>query len=193
MSRPALPFFGKNLCPTRRNSSCRPRSSRGAPRTRARGRACAPRPWRGSRARRRSPPAPTPTRSRPSRRASRRALTPRAGPAGRPRRARPSRAAKLYFHVYAKERPDSSGAATRKPIPNFTEEARRNDVRGRVRLRAVLASDGAVRHVLVLEGLPFGMSEECVAAAKGIRFTPAVKDGRPVAQFVMLEYNFNAY
>lgn len=80
-----------------------------------------------------------------------------------------------------------------KPAPGFTEEARRNDVRGRVRLRAVLASDGSVKHVLVLEGLPFGISEMCVAAAKRIRFTPAVKNGRPVSQFVMLEYNFNTY
>ncbi|MET0622763.1 MAG: energy transducer TonB [Pyrinomonadaceae bacterium] len=80
-----------------------------------------------------------------------------------------------------------------KPHPGFTEEARRNDVRGRVRLRAVLAADGTVRHVLVLEGLPHGMTEECVAAARAIRFTPAVKNGRPASQFVVLEYNFNTH
>lgn len=88
---------------------------------------------------------------------------------------------------------DQRARVTRKPHPGFTEEARRNNVRGRVRLRAVLAADGAVRHVLVLEGLPFGMSEEAVAAAKGIRFTPAVKNGRPVSQFVALEYHFNTH
>jgi TonB family protein len=78
-----------------------------------------------------------------------------------------------------------------KPHPDFTEEARNNNVRGRVRIRAVLAADGTVRHVLVLEGLPHGMTEECVNAARAIRFTPAVKNGRPVSQFVVLEYNFN--
>ena len=88
---------------------------------------------------------------------------------------------------------DARARLISKPDPGFPEEARRNNVRGRVRLRAVLGSDGVVRHVLVLEGLPFGMSEECVAAAKRIRFTPAVKDGRPVSQFVVLEYNFNTY
>ncbi len=88
---------------------------------------------------------------------------------------------------------DARAVITRKPHPGFTEEARRNNVSGKVRLRAVLAADGAVRHVLILEGLPFGMSEECVAAAKGIRFTPAVKGGRAVSQFVMLEYNFNTH
>ena len=80
-----------------------------------------------------------------------------------------------------------------KPEPGFTEEARRNRVRGTVRVRAVLGSDGAVRHVLVLKGLPHGLSEEAVEASRRMRFTPAVKNGRPVSQFVMLEYGFNTY
>ncbi|HEX6182440.1 MAG TPA: energy transducer TonB [Pyrinomonadaceae bacterium] len=88
---------------------------------------------------------------------------------------------------------DARAVITSKPHPGFTEEARRNNVRGRVRLRAVLGLDGVVRHVFVLEGLPFGMSEECVAAAKRIRFTPAVKNGRPVSQIVVLEYNFDTH
>lgn len=88
---------------------------------------------------------------------------------------------------------DARARITYKPHPGFTEEARRNNVSGRVRLRAVLAADGTVRHVLALEGLPHGMTEECVAAARGIRFTPAVKNGRPVSQFIVLEYNFNTH
>ena len=32
-----------------------------------------------------------------------------------------------------------------------------------------------------------------LAAAKGIRFEPAVRNGRPVSQFVLLEYNFNTH
>ena len=31
------------------------------------------------------------------------------------------------------------------------------------------------------------------AAAKAIKFTPAQKDGRPVSQYVVFEYNFNIY
>lgn len=86
---------------------------------------------------------------------------------------------------------DARARIIHRPYPDFTEEARRNNVRGRVRIRAVLAADGTVRHVLVLEGLPDGMTEECVNASRAIRFTPAVKNGRPVSQFVMLEYNFD--
>lgn len=88
---------------------------------------------------------------------------------------------------------DKRALITRRPHPGFTEEARRNNVHGRVRLRAVLAADGSVRHVLVLEGLTHGLTEECVNAARGIRFTPAVKNGRPVSQFIVLEYNFNTH
>ena len=80
-----------------------------------------------------------------------------------------------------------------KPEPGFTEEARRNHVRGTVRVRAVLGSDGVVRHVLVLRGLPHGLSEEGVKAARRMRFTPAVRNGRPVSQFVMLEYGFETF
>jgi hypothetical protein len=86
---------------------------------------------------------------------------------------------------------DARAHIIHRPHPDFTEEARRNNVRGRVRIRAVLAADGTVRHVLVLEGLPHGMTEHCVNAARGIRFAPAVKNGRSVSQFIMLEYNFD--
>jgi TonB family protein len=88
---------------------------------------------------------------------------------------------------------DTRARITHKPEPGYTEEARQNNVRGVVVLRAVLGSDGKVRHVFVIKGLPHGMSEETVAAAEGIKFTPAVREGRPVSQFVLLEYNFSMY
>lgn len=80
-----------------------------------------------------------------------------------------------------------------KPVPGFTEEARRNNVSGVVRLRAVLAADGRVRHIAVIKRLPDGLTEKCIAMARQIRFTPATVNGAPVSQFVVLEYNFNVY
>jgi Flp pilus assembly protein TadD len=82
---------------------------------------------------------------------------------------------------------------TVKPEPSFTEEARKDKVTGAVRLRAVLAADGHVRHVLVIKRLPGGLTEKCVEAARQIRFTPATLNGQPVSQFIMLEYNFSVY
>ena len=80
-----------------------------------------------------------------------------------------------------------------KPEPGFTEEARNAGVTGVVRLRAVLAADGKVRHVLVLKPLSYGLTEMCVAAARRIKFEPATIAGMPVSQYVILEYNFNIY
>lgn len=78
-----------------------------------------------------------------------------------------------------------------KPTPGYTEDARRNLTTGTVRLRAVLAADGRVRHIMVVESLPDGLTERSIAAARLISFTPATLDGRRVSQYVILEYNFN--
>ncbi len=82
---------------------------------------------------------------------------------------------------------------TFKPEPGFTEEARRNNVTGTVRLRAILSASGEVTNLSVVKGLPDGLTEKAIAAARQIRFRPAQKDGRTVSQYVVLEYNFNIY
>jgi len=38
-----------------------------------------------------------------------------------------------------------------------------------------------------------GMTEAAIEAARNIRFFPAEKDGKPVSQWMTLEYNFNLY
>lgn len=81
----------------------------------------------------------------------------------------------------------------KKPEPPYTESARSAQVVGTVVLRAVFAADGTVKHILVLEGLPFGLTQAAVAAARRIQFTPATLDGRPVSMAFQLEYNFNLY
>jgi TonB family protein len=80
-----------------------------------------------------------------------------------------------------------------KPEPDFTEEARKNSVSGTVVLRARLDVSGKVMNVTVVKGLPDGLSEKAVAAARQIRFIPAQKDGRDVSQWVLIEYNFGIY
>jgi len=80
-----------------------------------------------------------------------------------------------------------------KPEPAYTESAREALVTGTVVLQAVFSADGKVRHILVLAGLPNGLTETAVRAARQIKFTPATIDLRPVSTFVRLEYNFNLY
>ena len=98
-----------------------------------------------------------------------------------------------YNRIFSKSEVTRSAVITFKPEPGFTEEARKNNVAGVVRLRAVLSATGEVTNITVVKELPNGLTERAVAAAKQIRFTPADKDGHAVSQYVTLEYNFNIY
>lgn len=80
-----------------------------------------------------------------------------------------------------------------KPEPTYTEDARKNQVTGTVVLRCVFTSSGAVTQIRVVSDLPHGLSDRAIAAARQIRFIPAIKDGHFVSMFIQLEYNFNLY
>jgi TonB family protein len=80
-----------------------------------------------------------------------------------------------------------------KPEPSFTEEARRNNVTGVVRLRVVFTDDGKVKGISVIKVLPDGLTEKAINAARHILFFPAQFDARNVSQYATLEYNFNIY
>ncbi|MCA1838237.1 MAG: energy transducer TonB [Actinobacteria bacterium] len=60
-------------------------------------------------------------------------------------------------------------------------------------VHAVLSSSGEVTIKKVVRGLPRGLTENAMEAARNIKFIPAVKDGRFVSQYVQLEYNFKPY
>ncbi len=79
------------------------------------------------------------------------------------------------------------------PQPEYTEEARKNQVQGVVRVQAVLTASGGVSNIRAIGGLPYGLTEKALAAARRIQFVPAKKDGRNVSQYVTLEYNFRIY
>ena len=96
------------------------------------------------------------------------------------------------------ERGFGGGALTRarvlsKPEPQYTEDARKNQVTGTVVLRVVFASSGEVMQIRAVRSLPFGLTERAIAAARQIRFEPAKRDGRAVSVSMQLEYNFNLY
>lgn len=80
-----------------------------------------------------------------------------------------------------------------RPEPIYPEQARQNDVTGTVRLRMVFAADGTVKHIFAVTRLPDGLTEAAISAASKIKFKPATKDGRPVSQFVTIDYSFNIY
>ena len=80
-----------------------------------------------------------------------------------------------------------------KPEPQYTEEARKNQITGTVVLKVVFASNGSVTNIRTVSGLPNGLTERAIAAARQIKFVPATKDGHQVSMWMQLEYNFNLY
>jgi len=67
------------------------------------------------------------------------------------------------------------------PKPTYTDEARARKIEGYVRLQVVFTASGEVKVERVLQGLGYGLDDSAAAAARQIRFKPAVQeDGKPV-------------
>jgi len=98
-----------------------------------------------------------------------------------------------YNRIFSPKEVSSKAHVLSKPEPQYTEEARKNQVTGTVVLRAVFTSGGQVSNIRAVSGLPYGLTERAIAAARQIRFTPATKDGHAVSMYIQLEYNFNLY
>jgi TonB family protein len=79
------------------------------------------------------------------------------------------------------------------PQPQYTEEARKNQIAGTVVLRGVFASSGKLTNIRILSGLEHGLTKKAMEAASKIKFIPATKDGQYVSQYIQIEYNFNLY
>jgi len=77
-----------------------------------------------------------------------------------------------------------------KPLPIYTEEARKLKVEGEVLLEVVLESSGRLRVVRVVRGLGHGLDDAAVKAAEQIRFKPAMQDGQPADSTAVLHIIF---
>lgn len=80
-----------------------------------------------------------------------------------------------------------------KPRPNYTEEARKNQVQGVVRLKVTFLANGTIGSIVPVSGLPYGLTEQAIAAARQIKFEPAKKNGVPYTVTKTIEYVFNMY
>jgi TonB family protein len=92
--------------------------------------------------------------------------------------------------VFTAKELDSRAQIIAKPKPGYTKEARRNGVQGFVTLKLLLSGRGTIARVRVLKRLPAGLTENAIRAACKLQFKPAIKNGRPVAQWVTADYLF---
>ncbi|MBK8150331.1 MAG: energy transducer TonB [Acidobacteria bacterium] len=80
-----------------------------------------------------------------------------------------------------------------KPRPGYTDSARVNNIQGTVILKVTFLANGTIGGVSVVKGLPNGLTEQAIAAAKGIRFEPAKKGGSPYSVNKNVEYSFTIF
>ncbi len=77
--------------------------------------------------------------------------------------------------------------------PTYTEEARQNNVTGKVRLRILVGNDGTIKKIKVVSGLPYGLSEQAVRAASRLKFNSAMNEGKPIEYWTSTYMTFIIY
>jgi protein TonB len=73
---------------------------------------------------------------------------------------------------------------------DYTEEARKRNIRGEVVLEIVVRGDGNVGDVRVLQGLGGGLESRAITAVKQWKFAPALRHGQPVDVLVEVAVEF---
>ncbi|HWN99830.1 MAG TPA: TonB family protein [Blastocatellia bacterium] len=95
-----------------------------------------------------------------------------------------------YNDVFSVSNVTSRPQILARPVPGYTEDARRAQVEGSVKLSVVLNANGTISDIRVTRGLGYGLDEKAIEAARELRFVPAQKDGHTVSVRVFLEFKF---
>lgn len=85
----------------------------------------------------------------------------------------------------------SKPVAIYSPDPQYSDEARRARLQGRVELQMIVDETGRPRNIRVVQSLGLGLDEEAVKAAEKWRFKPGMKDGKPVPVVAFLDIGFH--
>jgi len=78
------------------------------------------------------------------------------------------------------------------PKASYTEDARKKNTEGTVRLKVTLMANGGVGYIEVVQGLE-GLTDQAIAAAKKIVFLPRRVNGVPVSVIKTIEYGFSIF
>jgi len=80
-----------------------------------------------------------------------------------------------------------------KPEPEYSEEARKAKYQGTVVLYVEVDPTGKPKNLKVVRSLGLGLDEKAIEAVRNWKFSPAMKDGKPVAVQINVEVNFRLY
>jgi hypothetical protein len=75
----------------------------------------------------------------------------------------------------------------------YTDIARIYNVNGTITLRVEFLADGTIGKVTTITRLPFGLTNQSVAAARAITFEPELIDGVPQTKTKVIQYSFRIY
>lgn len=75
----------------------------------------------------------------------------------------------------------------------YTDAARTNNVQGTVTLRVTFLASGGIGSITTVKGLPHGLTEQAIAAARSIRFEPEMVNGQPRTTTRPVSFTFNIY
>lgn len=84
----------------------------------------------------------------------------------------------------------SAPVVVKETKPQYTPEARRSGIQGKVELECVVETNGTVGDVTVTRSLDEGLDQEAVKALKRWTFEPGKKDGKAVRVRVTIEMTF---
>jgi TonB family protein len=79
------------------------------------------------------------------------------------------------------------------PDPEFSEQARAAHYQGVCVLKLIVGADGLPRDIKVTTPLGMGLDEKAIEAVRKWRFSPALRDGQPVAVEIAVEVDFHLY
>src|SRR5579862_2153298 len=74
--------------------------------------------------------------------------------------------------------------------PQYSEEASKAGLVGKVLLQVVVGTDGKPRDIKVIRSLGLGLDENAIEGVGAWEFAPGNKDGQPVNVRVRIEVNF---
>ena len=75
--------------------------------------------------------------------------------------------------------------------PEYSDEARDDNISGTVILRVEFRADGSIGEVNVVRGLGHGLDEQAIAAVRKTLFLPAIKDGKLITLRQTVEVEFS--
>ena len=79
------------------------------------------------------------------------------------------------------------------PDPEYAESARQKNIQGCVLLAVAISANGTVDWIKVVQPLEPGLDQKAIEAVQLWKFTPATKDGEPVAVQIPVSVGFRLY